>query len=892
MNSIPFLHPDWRPTAAPGAVVHAGNVRFTVLTPRLLRLEFDPDHVFLDRPSQLIWYRDLPVPEFSTSRNNELLEIKTGCLHLCYEASEAGFNSDSLSITLINTGHTWRYGDENPGLLPGTTRTLDEITGKTFLNSGLLSTDGWTVIDDSNSLVFSGEGWIQPRQQSRSSQDLYFFGYDNDFAACLQDFQAAAGPCPLIPRQILGNWWSRYHPYSHPEILELMKRFRHEEIPLAVCVLDMDWHIVDTGNDSRGWTGYTWNRDLFPDPADTLRQLHELGLMVTLNLHPADGVHPHEEAYPAFARRMGLDPQSRIPISFDLADPEFTAAYFELLHHPYEDIGVDFWWLDWQQGSESRLNGLDPLWWLNHLHFYNPRRDAEHPGKRPLILSRWPGLGGHRTPIGFSGDTTVTWQSLAFQPFFTASAANAAFGWWSHDIGGHMGGIEEPELYLRWVQYGVFSPIFRFHSTVNHFNERLPWKYDAETARICKDILQFRHQLIPYLYSMAWRNHTTGQALAQPMYHHYPQDPEAYACPQQYTFGPDIIAAPFTSSADPDTRLSRQVVWLPEGEWYNLFSYEVLSKGWHVIHGELEEVPAFIRAGGILPLDTRKPDYPPEPFPEELIVKVFAGADGEFNLYEDDGETQGYLNGCYAITRMSQQLRQDKIMFQILPAAGKTGLLPEIRAWKISLVGANQPEDVSIKRNDEPIQCKWNYNPENGELHLEAIALAPADKLTCIFVYAHNNELFRPDNRRKTLFKILKNMQIDSWIKEDIYQHADTLFADINYLVKHHNTIQNSLTDSQVRVLFESFCKAGIHFSNLTDEHFVVLWNPEGREDFKLIDKFWRTGKPWFDNPGGLEKYIVPEFSRLSLESSDDRHHRYSVTYGDFFTVTGDFTNL
>ena len=199
----------------------------------------------------------------------------------------------------------------------------------------------------------------------------------------------------------------------------------------------MDWHITKTGNDSSGWTGYTWNRDLFPDPAGFIAWLHQHGLKTALNLHPADGVYPHEEQYAAMAKALDVDPATERPIDFNLSDPAFARAYFEILHHPLEAQGVDFWWLDWQQGTRSRLAGLDPLMWLNHLHFYDLARDGS---KRPFIFSRWCGLGNHRYPIGFSGDTVVTWESLAFQPYFTATAANVGYGWWSHDIGGHMGG--------------------------------------------------------------------------------------------------------------------------------------------------------------------------------------------------------------------------------------------------------------------------------------------------------------------------------------------------------------------------------------------------------------------------------------------------------------------
>ncbi len=118
-------------------------------------------------------------------------------------------------------------------------------------------------------------------------------------------------------------------------------------------------------------------------------------------MHPAEGVHAHETAYPAIAKRMGIDPESRLPVNFDPTDPDFIEAYFEELHHPLEDEGVDFWWLDWQQGGVTKIPGLDPLWLLNHFHFLDSGRD----GRRPLTFSRYAGIGSHRYPIGFSGDT-------------------------------------------------------------------------------------------------------------------------------------------------------------------------------------------------------------------------------------------------------------------------------------------------------------------------------------------------------------------------------------------------------------------------------------------------------------------------------------------------------
>jgi alpha-glucosidase (family GH31 glycosyl hydrolase) len=388
------------------------------------------------------------------------------------------------------TGQTWKYGDRGEWKnLRGTARTLDGVNGALWLERGLLSRDGWAVVDDSASLVFNAADWLETRADS-GNVDLYFFGYGHDYRAAIQDFYRVSGCTPLIPRYILGNWWSRYWAYTQDELTGLMRDFQAREIPLAVCIVDMDWHITNTGNESSGWTGYTWNRDLFPDAQRFIAWLHEQGLRTALNLHPADGVFPHEEQYAAMAEALGVDLNSQQPIDFDIADLKFLQAYFVILHHPFEDMGVDFWWLDWQQGTRSKLHGLDPLMALNHLHFYDLGRDGS---KRPFIFSRWFGPGNQRYPIGFSGDSVVSWESLAFQPYFTATASNVGYGWWSHDIGGHMGGIEDGELYARWIQFGVFSPILRLHSTNNPYQDRRPWLQDAQTFQVMRDALQLRH---------------------------------------------------------------------------------------------------------------------------------------------------------------------------------------------------------------------------------------------------------------------------------------------------------------------------------------------------------------------------------------------------------------
>ncbi|WP_304438299.1 glycoside hydrolase family 31 protein, partial [Phycicoccus sp. Root563] len=428
---------ETHPIADPANIVQGEHHRITVLDAGLVRLEYSATGEFEDRASQTVLNRAFPPCDFTVTQGADgLVEISTERFHLTYDGGE--FTTQGLSVWAKGGFHSqdsvWRYGVPSPNL-GGTARTLDDVDGAIPLENGILAHDGIAMVDDSSTVLLTDDGWITPRREG--NLDLYVFAYGRDFRRALEVLYTLTGPTPLLPRYALGNWWSRYHPYSADEYLALMDKFAGEGIPFSVGVIDMDWHLVDIDPKyGSGWTGYTWNRDLFPDPQAFLTALHERGLATSLNVHPAEGVHAHEAAYAALAKRVGVDPASEVAVPFDPTDPDFLEAYFEELHHPLEDEGVDFWWLDWQQGGVTRVPGLDPLWLLNHFHYL----DSGRAGRRPLTFSRYAGIGSHRYPIGFSGDTMITWESLDFQPYFTATASNAGYGWWSHDIGGHFKG--------------------------------------------------------------------------------------------------------------------------------------------------------------------------------------------------------------------------------------------------------------------------------------------------------------------------------------------------------------------------------------------------------------------------------------------------------------------
>ena len=759
------------PQCDPAAEIRGENYRLTVLTPALLRLEYCPGGQFEDRPTQTVLNRQFPVPAFHTVRRGGMLHLFTDALHLVYD--EQAFSANGLKIQATESGgaweNTWHYGEDIADL-KGTARTLDQSDGAIPLEHGLISRRGFSVLDDSSAMVLTDDPqapagmWVAPR--AAGVQDLYFFGYGHRYQDCLRDFYHLCGGTPLLPRWAFGNWWSRYHKYDEGEYKALMTRFETEHLPFSVAVLDMDWHLVDI--DPRygaGWTGYTWNKDFFPDPPELLDWLHGHNMKVTLNVHPADGVRAFEDAYPKMAARMGVE--NGDPVEFDPADPAFMNAYFEDLHHPLEDEGVDFWWVDWQQGNTSKLPGLDPLWMLNHYHYL----DSARRGARPLTFSRYAGPGSHRYPVGFSGDSAISWASLQFQPYFTATASNIGYGWWSHDIGGHMNGIKDDELATRWVQFGVFSPMNRLHSTDNPFNGKEPWNFNPIACGVMEQFLRLRHRLIPYLYTMNRIASRDGQPLIRPLYWLEPDNDAAYEAPNAYYYGTELLCAPITTPADHAAGLAGAAAWLPAGLWFDFFSGRVYRGGRSMtLWRPLEAMPVLAKAGGIVPMQDMAQFTNSTANPAAMELCVFPGQNGRFTLWEDAGDTPGDKDENWAATELTYQ---DGSAFTIAPAAGNTAVLPQKRSWLLHLRGV-QNAAVRVTANGAPLTVETAYDAQTRTLTVPI----PATAITAALEIRFPAGLAVAENDLAgETYRILDRAQIEFNLKTRIYSLVTELGA-------------------------------------------------------------------------------------------------------------------
>lgn len=727
------------PKADAKAVVTSGNARFTVLTPQLIRMEWSADGQFEDRATLTFVNRETPVPEFKVRESKSKLTITTPALTLTY-LKNGKFSDKNLKAVFTLNGRevVWTPGMENPQNLLGTTRTLDGADGsklKEPMEQGILSRAGWSLIDDSQRHVLTPdasawEEWVEARPEG-DRQDLYLFAYGHDYKQALADYALVAGRAPMPPKYTLGYWWSRYWQYSDNEFVDLVNKLKSMDVPIDVLIVDMDWHETwglrksnspkDEYGQRIGWTGYTWQKELFPSPANFLKWTENEELKVALNLHPASGIQPYEAVYDDFTKEYGWSEKGK-SVPFRIDERKWADAYFKTVLEPMERDGVDFWWLDWQQWKESKYTPqLSNTFWLNHTFFNHAER--QNPGLRPFIYHRWGGLGSHRYPLAFSGDTYATWSMLAYLPYFTATASNVNYGWWGHDIGGHMfhkaQKATDPELYTRWLQYGVFTPIFKTHSTKDPRIERCIWCF-PDHMFLMRDAIRLRYTLAPYIYNAARENYDTGVGMCRPMYYDYPELNKAYETPEQFMFGNDILATTITQPVDSITGLAPRTIWFPEGKWFDCATGSMYEGGrTEELHYTLAENPYYAKAGSIIPMNPATVKNLQQPC-DTLVLTFIPGGDGQLRHYEDDGMSQQYKTD-YAVTTVSKKQDGNTLRVRISPREGSYAGASDSRSYELRFPAVFPPKSVKVNGRE----LAYSRFPKAGEWTYDGYTLAP-----------------------------------------------------------------------------------------------------------------------------------------------------------------------
>ncbi|HJS88566.1 MAG TPA: TIM-barrel domain-containing protein [Steroidobacteraceae bacterium] len=426
---------------------------------------------------------------------------------------------------------------------------------------------------------------------------------------------------------------------------------------------------------------------------------------------PPQPAQPPPRARPAgmLRRPVALRDVAPLPrIYLNLANRKEAQISMDDLHAPLIRQGVDFWWVDGGGGAAS-MPGLDPQLWTNEVFYEATQRQT---GKRAFILSRYGGWGSERYPGFFTGDTYSEWRVLAYEVAYTARGGNVLVPYISNDIGGFHGAKIPFALYARWIEFGTFSPILRMHSAHENpleGNLRMPWLYGPKGIALMRKYFTLRAQLVPYLYSYAWRAHEHSMPLLRPLYLEWPDLEEAYRHFHEYYFGHEMLVAPVLA-AD-----GERSVYLPPGRWMDFFTGKTYRGGaTFTAHYAVDATPVFVREGSIVPEAARAPSGADEGF-GALTIEVFGSGEDHFELYEDDGISLDYEHGRYAVTPLTYSSAAGRHRLVIGPTRGSFGGQREGRRYTIRIHSAQKPSSLFVNGKRA---SGWQWQPSRSTANL------------------------------------------------------------------------------------------------------------------------------------------------------------------------------
>ena len=652
--------------------------RITILTPRLARLEYTPSGKFIDDPTALVINRTFPKTPYSITESETLIQIDTGIFTITYVKDKdfkAGNLGSNLKAVINNTTIEWQMNSPQVKNLRGINYSIDSIKDKIILDTGLYSLDGYAVVKDNTPVLTENDIFI-PREEG--SKDIYLFMYNKDFDGCLNDYFTLTGYPNLIPRYALGAWWYKNDNYTSKDIISLVDRFNKDNIPISIFLLGDSW---------RGNNNYIPSIDL-KNVRNYLAQKNiKLGVTINPNLEIAKGTNE----YNLISSFTNEEKFKFIPLS-----NEKLGIYLNMFINNLEMQGVELYSIDYNNPNDK----ID-LWKFAHYH----HGKIETRGKRGLSLTRNHGIAVHRYPIIWSGKTLVNWTTLNLLPRYNLQGYNVGVSFIAHPIGGYHNGIEEAELYLRYIQFACFSPIFLLASEGGKYYKREPWKWNPIIENDIIYFMNLRYKLIPYIYTESYNYHKTGKGIVKPFYYDYPKILDDVQYKNQYFFGQNLFVSPITNKKNIVIDRVMKKIFVPDGIWFNLLDGKQYNGAkYYTNFYRDEDYPVFVKAGSIIPMSYNIK----EDIPSTLELNIYPLSDGTYNLYEDDGITNNYKKGMYMITNFSYHYEKDNYTLKISKSEGKNLLSKRnylLRFKNTKNIKAVYIEDKSITYN-----CYYDKN--------------------------------------------------------------------------------------------------------------------------------------------------------------------------------------
>ena len=652
--------------------------RITILTPRLARLEYTPSGKFIDDPTALVINRTFPKTPYGITESETLIQIDTGIFTITYVKDKdfkAGNLGSNLKAVINNTTIEWQMNSPQVKNLRGINYSIDSIKDKIILDTGLYSLDGYAVVKDNTPVLTENDIFI-PREER--SKDIYLFMYNKDFDGCLNDYFTLTGYPNLIPRYALGAWWYKNDNYTSKDIISLVDRFNKDNIPISIFLLGDSW---------RGNNNYIPSIDL-KNVSNYLTQKNiKLGVTINPNLEIAKGTNE----YNLISSFSNEEKFKFIPLS-----NEKLGIYLNMFINNLEMQGVELYSIDYNNPNDK----ID-LWKFAHYH----HGKIETRGKRGLSLTRNHGIAVHRYPIIWSGKTLVNWTTLNLLPRYNLQGYNVGVSFIAHPIGGYHNGIEEAELYLRYIQFACFSPIFLLASEGGKYYKREPWKWNPIIENDIINFMNLRYKLIPYIYTESYNYHKTGKGIVKPFYYDYPKILDDVQYKNQYFFGQNLFVSPITNKKNIVIDRVMKKIFVPDRIWFNLLDGKQYNGAkYYTNFYRDEDYPVFVKAGSIIPMSYNIK----EDIPSTLELNIYPLNDGTYNLYEDDGITNNYKKGMYMITNFSYHYEKDNYTLKISKSEGKNLLSKRnylLRFKNTKNIKAVYIEDKSITYN-----CYYDKN--------------------------------------------------------------------------------------------------------------------------------------------------------------------------------------
>ena len=547
----------------------------------------------------------------------------------------------------------------------------------------IISASGWAMFFHQPYGTFDltgTEGKLQPATAGAALPLDVFLVTSPEPAVIMSEYAYITGHPEMPPLWSFGYQQSHRTLASREEILSEAKTFREKKLPCDAFIY------LGTGFCPSGWNtengSFVWNSRVFPDPKEMLDELHRENFHAVLH---------------AVILSDKLRGTVHNPCDLSRFDESEASCYWDA-HRKDFAMGVDGWWPDEGDPLDiaSRLV-------RNRMYWEGPQIDR--PNERPYALHRNAYAGMQRyASFLWSGDVYSTWETLKTHIPIALNTALTGMPYWGTDIGGFVPTPEfTAELYLRWFQFGAFCPLFRCHGRA--WKLRLPWGWntgdtgpteinnyrgaalpdssqlhDARVETICRKYLELRYRMLPYLYSTVRECATTGMPIMRALWLHFPDDPKAVVCPDEYLFGKNLLVAPVVEKG-----ATMRTVYLPRGVWYDYWTGDRMDGGREFIRSvDLETIPLYVRAGSILPLGPVK-QFTSQKVDAPLSVPIYPGADASFLLYEDDGTSFNYRKGEWMGIQMTWNEAARKLILQLAP--GSRMLPPERRNLTVDLAG-------------------------------------------------------------------------------------------------------------------------------------------------------------------------------------------------------------